>query len=74
MGKIMLEVLAKDSGLVPAPVPWHHAELGHQAWEGIPDPPGQPPAVPWRVFSRVTEARSRAVMVQPRALHGLLLS
>ncbi|TRZ14976.1 hypothetical protein HGM15179_012120 [Zosterops borbonicus] len=42
MGKIMLEVLAKDWKLVPAPVLWHHAELDHQAWEGISDPPEQP--------------------------------
>jgi len=49
MGKIMLEVLAKYSDLVPVPVLQHHSELGHQAWEDIPDPPAQATSEPCRL-------------------------
>lgn len=78
MGKLMLEVLAKDWELVPPPVLWHHSERGPQAWGDMPAPPGQCPepmlSEPCRVFSRVTGEKSRAVLGQPRALHGLPLS
>lgn len=49
MGKIMLEVLAKDSDVAPAPVLWHHAEVGHQPWEDIPASSAQATSEPYRL-------------------------